>query len=326
MNSPRRSANELFAATRDFTVENSTQNALAIASTLAALATTLGLAAFAPLWPVRLVAGVVAGLVVVRTFCLYHDVMHGAILRKSPIGRALFSIFGILVQTPPTIWKETHNYHHAHTAKLVGSNIGSYPMATPAMFAAFSPFQRWLYRAARHPLTIGFGVFTVFFLGMGVRPTLRSPLKYWDSAASVIATVGIPVTLTLLGYGDVAFFAHFLPLAVASAAGGYLFYAQHNFPGIKVAPRESWNFVDASLDSSSFMKMGPVMNWFTANIGYHHVHHLNAAIPFYRLPEAMAAVPELQHPTETSWWPKDVMACFRLKLWDSERNEMVGYP
>jgi acyl-lipid omega-6 desaturase (Delta-12 desaturase) len=74
------------------------------------------------------------------------------------------------------------------------------------------------------------------------------------------------------------------------------------------------------------MAMGPVMNWFTANIGYHHVHHLNAAIPYYRLPEAMANIPELQKAPETSLKPKDIIAAFRLKLWDPERDEMVGVP
>jgi omega-6 fatty acid desaturase (delta-12 desaturase) len=74
------------------------------------------------------------------------------------------------------------------------------------------------------------------------------------------------------------------------------------------------------------MVMGPVMNWFTANIGFHHVHHLNAAIPFYRLPEAMKAIPELQHPGTTSLAPKDIAAALALKVWDPEQNKMVGYP
>ena len=113
---------------------------------------------------------------------------------------------------------------------------------------------------------------------------------------------------------------------VATMAGAYLFYAQHNFPEGKIASRQDWTFSGAALDSSSYMVMGPLMNWLTANIGFHHVHHLNAAIPFYRLPEAMNAIPELQHPSKTSWGAKDVVECFKLKLWDPEQNKMVGYP
>jgi omega-6 fatty acid desaturase (delta-12 desaturase) len=91
-------------------------------------------------------------------------------------------------------------------------------------------------------------------------------------------------------------------------------------------PREKWTYERAALESSSFMEMGPVMNWFTGNIGYHHVHHLNPGIPFYRLPEAMAAIPALQRPGKTSLRPADIAACFKLKLWDPEAGKMVGYP
>ena len=81
-----------------------------------------------------------------------------------------------------------------------------------------------------------------------------------------------------------------LPLAVACALGGYLFYAQHNFPDVNVQPRQHWTYVNAALESSSYMPMGPIMAFFTGNIGFHHVHHLNPSIPFFRLPDVMRAV------------------------------------
>jgi omega-6 fatty acid desaturase (delta-12 desaturase) len=93
-----------------------------------------------------------------------------------------------------------------------------------------------------------------------------------------------------------------------------------------VQPREQWSYTRAALESSSYMEMGAVMNFFTGNIGYHHVHHLNPAIPFYRLPEAMAALPALQSPGRTSLRLHDVVTCLRLKLWDPSSGHMVGYP
>ncbi len=78
------------------------------------------------------------------------------------------------------------------------------------------------------------------------------------------------------------------------------------------------------MESSSFMMMNPVMRWFTANIGYHHIHHLNARIPFYRLPEVMKAIPELQQVKKTSLSPKDIIACLKLKVWDAVEGKMVG--
>ena len=116
-----------------------------------------------------------------------------------------------------------------------------------------------------------------------------------------------------------------VPLFVGSGMGSYLFYAQHNFPGAKMCSPSEWSHVDAALVSSSYMPMNPVMHWFTGNIGYHHVHHLNAKIPFYRLPEAMAGIEELQSPPTTSLYPRDVLACLRLKLWNEEEERFVSF-
>ena len=124
---------------------------------------------------------------------------------------------------------------------------------------------------------------------------------------------------------DVLLFAFLLPYAIASAAGAYLFFAQHNFPGMRIVPVEEWTHYRGALESSSVMKLGPIMRWFTGNIGYHHVHHLNSLIPFYRLPEAMAAIPELQQPIATSLRPRDVFACLRLNLWDPRNQKLVSY-
>src|SRR5262249_28750264 len=89
--------------------------------------------------------------------------------------------------------------------------------------------------------------------------------------------------------------------------------------------RADWDYVAAALYSSSYVRMHPVLHWFTGNIGYHHVHHLNARIPFYRLPEAMAAIVELQSPGTTSLHPFDVYRCLRLKLWDREGKAMLSF-
>jgi omega-6 fatty acid desaturase (delta-12 desaturase) len=131
-----------------------------------------------------------------------------------------------------------------------------------------------------------------------------------------------------LGYWagwDVALLAVVLPCAIGSAMGSYLFYAQHNYPSVKLRPRAEWDYVFAALYSSSYIRMSPLMHWFTGNIGYHHVHHLNARIPFYRLPEAMEALEELRTPGTTSLLPMDVYRCLQLKLWDNDQDCMVPF-
>src|SRR5262249_52497348 len=121
-----------------------------------------------------------------------------------------------------------------------------------------------------------------------------------------------------------AFLAVFLPLYIASAVGTYLFYVQHNFPGAKYQEEGQWDYVFAALHTSSMFDMNSVMAWFTGNIGYHHVHHINHLIPFYRPPEAMAAMPELQNPGRTSWSLREMIRCLSLELWDSRLQRMVS--
>ena len=313
-------------ASKAFTVEQRWTSWKAVVSTFGAI-TALAIAiAAVPGWPARRGLALIQGLVLVRGFCLFHDFQHGALLRNSKAARALFFVYGELLLVPPSVWRETHNYHHAHTAQLVGSHIGSYPMLTPRMYLSLTPRQRWLYRAARHPLNIAFALVTVFALGMCLRPFLRHPARHWQGLVSLLGAGGLAAAAIATGQFELFVFEWLVPLGVATSMGAYLFYAQHNYPDVKVARRESWTFSGAAIESSSWMKMGPLMGWFTANIGLHHVHHLNAAIPFYRLPEAMAAIGELQHPGVTSLSPREIMACFRLKLWDPDAQKMVGYP
>lgn len=321
-----RSGKQLMDATRPLTVDTRARSWFELVFALSVVGGLVAIGWSPAPWPVRLVAAVIAGLTTVRVFILYHDFMHLAILKKSKLAKAVFYTYGVLVMTPPVAWRESHNYHHANTAKIVGSHVGSYMMVTTAMWAKMGKRDRFMYAAIRHPLTILFGYFTIFMLGMCVSPFLRNPKKNWDSALSFVLNWTLSIAIFWRFGAATWAFGFFLPLAVSMATGAYLFYAQHNFPEIDVQPRHSWSYTKAALESSSFMKMGPIMNWFTGNIGYHHVHHLNPLIPFYRLPEAMATLPELQQPATTSLAPSDVIKCFQLKLWDMDHGRMVGYP
>jgi len=322
----QRTERELIDATRPFTVERRGWSWWSLISTLGLIALGITIGFVAPWWPVRLVVAIVTGLLIVRGFILYHDFMHGALLRGSKVARAIFYAYGVLVLTPPNVWRQTHNYHHAHTAKLVGSHVGSYAMVTTEMWKQLSWQHRLLYRITRHPLTILFGYFTIFIYGMCAASFLRNRRKNWDSALALVVHAALVAVVWHVAGAAALMWGYVLPLAVACATGGYLFYAQHNFPEVHIQPRESWSFGRASLESSSYMKLGPVLNYLTGNIGYHHVHHLNQTIPFYRLPEVMNAIPELQQAGVTSLGIRDIMACFRLKLWDAASQRMVGYP
>lgn len=316
---------DLFAATRTFARDSAARSWWVIGSTFGLLAGVLAGAAIAPWWPLRLVASMLGALLLVRAFILYHDFMHGAILPGSRLARAVFYTYAAINLTPPRSWRDSHNFHHANVGKIDGSNTGSFPLMTVQMWRTASPIQRLRYRVTRHPLTIVCGYFTIFLLSVCMLPMLRRPARYWDSALSLLAHASAVAMLWVFAGLDAAFFAFLLPMTVAAAMGGYLFYVQHSFPGMLILPEAEWTQYRAALASSSYLRLGPVLRWFTGNIGFHHVHHLNSLIPFYLLPRAMAAIPELQHPTVTTLRPRDVVACLRANVWDDENRRMVGY-
>ena len=174
-----RSEKELLIATRAFTEEDRTRGWAATLSSLALLGGLTAGAMFSPWWPLRLAFALVAGLTIVRVFCLFHDFQHGAILRQSKLAQVLFGFFGTSILVPPSVWRETHNYHHAHTAKMVGSHIGSYPMVTTAMGKDLSPAQKLGYRLARHPLTMLLRRLHRLHLGMCRAAVPARARKHW---------------------------------------------------------------------------------------------------------------------------------------------------
>jgi omega-6 fatty acid desaturase (delta-12 desaturase) len=189
-----------------------------------------------------------------------------------------------------------------------------------------SPRSRQMgYLFVRHPLTIAFGYIFMFLYGMCINPFLNDRRKHWDCLLALFVHIGIAVGLAFYGGWQAVVFTQTIPHLIAHAIGTYLFYAQHNFPGVSFSDKAGWTYEKAALESSSYMKTGPIMRWFSANIGYHHIHHLNARIPFYRLPEAQLAIPELQSPKITSLSPVEIYRCLRLKVWDTERQQMVGF-
>ena len=176
----------------------------------------------------------------------------------------------------------------------------------------------------RHPLTILAGYATVFLYGMCLRPLLLRPRQHADAGLALLLHATLVTALAAFAPA-LLLWTLLLPLWVATALGSYLFYAQHNFPGAQFQQEGAWDSAAAALAGSSYIPMNPVLRWFTGNIGYHHVHHLNAHIPFYRLPEAMAGLEELQSPGVTTLSPRGVYHCLRLKLWDPDRQCLVSF-
>jgi omega-6 fatty acid desaturase (delta-12 desaturase) len=286
----------------------------------------LALAGTFPVLPIpfRILCSILTGLLMVRLFVIYHDQQHRAILPKSRAAAILMRFAGICLLCPNAVWRSSHDYHHSHNCKLRSANIGSFPIMTRDQYRQTPTGERLLYLFMRHPLTILFGYVTVFLFGMVILPFFNSPRKNIDSVPALLLHMGIAVWLTVHFGWVVLVLAMLLPFLIACALGSYLFYAQHNFPGVILKDKEGWTYEGAALESSSYLKTNPLMAWFTGNIGYHHIHHLNHRIPFYRLPETYRAIPELRRVRTTTLYPFEILRCLRLKVWCVENQCMTS--
>ena len=144
------------------------------------------------------------------------------------------------------------------------------------------------------------------------------------SKPSYGAWVALALALVLLGWDG--FLAFTLPSWLGGTLGAYMFYAQHAGDGVHYAHDDDWSFERAATHGATFFQMPRAMHWLTGNLGYHHVHHLNPRIPFYRLPEAMAHIDALQSPPTTSWHPRDIVRTLRLHTWDETHGRMAEWP
>jgi omega-6 fatty acid desaturase (delta-12 desaturase) len=315
---------ELILATKPYAREIRSKSWTYAISTLLFLAMALSATILIPYFPLKLLFSIVAGLLMIRSFIIYHDHQHHSILTHSKLADFIMTAFGFFILSPTSIWKRSHDHHHNNNSKLFSASIGSYPIATRKKFEDMSARQKFEYLAIRHPVTIALGYFSMFIVGMCIGSFVSNPRKHYDSLIALILHLTVSVLLFVFLGWQIWLCLFFLPFVIAFAMGAYLFYAQHNFPGVTFAENNEWSYEKAALESSSYMVMNPVMAWLTGNIGYHHIHHLNSKIPFYRLPEAMAHLKELQHCKRTSLNIKEVAACLRLKIWDQDKNKMVG--
>lgn len=315
---------ELILATRKYAQEDrATSWRMLLVTSVLLLAAYAGAIVNVHIVP-QIACALLAGMISVRMFIIYHDYLHGTILRHSGFAKAIFTLYGMFILAPPSIWKRSHDYHHAHNSKLYTSSIGSFPLTTKSKFLASSKSDRRIYLFIRHPLTIASGYIFVFLWGMCLRTFTKNSDKHVDALLAVIFHYGIGVAIYLV-FGMQSFLLGFLlPALLSSAIGAYLFYAQHNFPSAKLKSKADWNYAYAALHSSSFIKMSKLMHWFTGNIGYHHIHHINSRIPFYALPRVFNDMKEFQSPPTTSLLPWDIYRCLRVKVWDSEEDKMVG--
>jgi acyl-lipid omega-6 desaturase (Delta-12 desaturase) len=313
----------LILAIREFAEEDSAKSWLYTVSTLLLLTLFFVGSAYSPNIYLRLICSLLSVFVFVRMFVIYHDFLHHAILYRSRLAKLIFWLFGLFTLAPVSIWKRSHNHHHKHNSKIVNGDIGPYPIMSTVQYLAADKTARFRYLASRHPMTILLAYFSIFLYGMCLQPFIKNSARHYDCFIALLLHFGFGYFLVSTGGMAAFMLTLFIPFSMSFALGAYLFYAQHNFPDVRFLNKTEWSDEKAAMLSSSYLEMGWFMRWATGNIGYHHIHHLNCTIPFYRLPEAMERIPELQNVKRTSLKIKDVLACLRLKLWDPGLNKMI---
>jgi omega-6 fatty acid desaturase (delta-12 desaturase) len=316
------------AALRPFETPSTARAAWQVANSLIPYLATLGLMVLTirhglPWWSTLALAVPASGFLV-RLFILMHDCTHSSFLPSRRAERVLGRILGVLVFTPFAEWRHAHLSHHATSGDLDRRGTGDMWTMTVDEYRASSRGRRLQYRLARNPvLMLLFGPLFIFFVGnrIPVRAASRERFRsvvYTDLAIAAIAAAAA-ATIGLKAYLLIQ-----LPVLFLGGVWGiWLFYVQHQFEPSYWARGEEWSPVEAALQGSSYYKLPKVLQWFSGNIGIHHVHHLRPRIPNYNLQPCLEAIPDfqVQRPLTLS----GSIRCARLALWDERAHAYVGF-
>jgi omega-6 fatty acid desaturase (delta-12 desaturase) len=260
----------------------------------------------------------------VRTFVMFHDCTHGSLMSSKRANHYVGTVCGLFVLSPFRRWGHDHAVHHASSGDLERRGVGDVITLTVAEYNARTPRGQLGYRMLRNPLVMfGLGPIVAMIIGprlvaRNARPRMRNSVLGTDLALLVI----VGVLCWAMGVGNFLFV--WAPAAMlAGSAGIWLFYVQHQFEDAYWQRTEEWTYAEAALRGASYLKLPKILQFFSGNIGLHHVHHLSARIPNYNLQRAHDEN-EIFHDVPTlSFW--DGMRAVRLKLWDEEAGRMLTF-
>ena len=266
----------------------------------------------------------VAGGFLVRIFIIFHDCGHGSFFKSRRANNVLGAITGVLSFTPYAHWRWEHGIHHASAGDLDRRGTGDVWTLTVQEYLEASRWKRFAYRLARNPIVLFVLAPVYLFLLQQRFPSGRAGKAERRSVyATNLALLGMAAGLCwLFGVRDYLVL-QLIVLLIAGATGIWLFYVQHQFEGVYWQRREQWDYQLAALQGSSFYKLPKVLQWFSGNIGFHHIHHLSPRIPNYHLEKCHRAEPLFQTVKPLTLWASLKSLTFRL--WDEERRQLVSY-
>jgi omega-6 fatty acid desaturase (delta-12 desaturase) len=267
---------------------------------------------------------VLAGAFTVRIFIIFHDCGHGSYFKSRRANDIVGFISGILTFTPYYHWRWEHNIHHASSGHLDKRGVGDIWTMTVQEYLEASRWKRFAYRLARNP-------FILFLLAPLYLFLIRQRFSSKDANArerdSVhwmnAAILGMAVALSLLVGFKAYVIIQLIILMVAGASGVWLFYVQHQFEDVYWERGDDWDYTRAALEGSSFYKLPKILQWFSGNIGFHHIHHLSARIPNYNLERCHNADPLFQQVKPVTLLGS--LKSFTFRLWDEQQRKLVSF-
>jgi acyl-lipid omega-6 desaturase (Delta-12 desaturase) len=274
-------------------------------------------------WLMLPIAILAAGFLV-RIFIIFHDCGHGSFFKSKRANNVTGAVAGALLLTPYRHWRWQHALHHGTAGDLDRRGSGDIWTLTVQEYLRSTRWRRLAYRLARNPIVL-FVIAPLYVFVVHHRfAASKAPAR---ERLSVHRTNWALLGITLM-MGAVIGFKAFLLIqltvsAIAGALGLWLFYVQHQFEGVFWARSEDWNYTAAALQGSSFYKLPRILQWFTGNIGFHHIHHLSPRIPNYHLQRCHEADPFFD-----TIKPVTLLASLKFltfRLWDEQRKVFVGF-
>ena len=277
-------------------------------------------------WLTLLLAIPTAGLLV-RLFIIQHDCGHSSFFKSRAANDFLGRILSVLTLTPYSNWKQGHAVHHASSGNLDRRGRGDVEMLTVAEYKALSPLKQLGYRLYRNPFVMVLIGAPLNFIVLQRLATGRSfrdrSSRYSILALNAVLVVAFGVPMAMFGVGPVV--AIYLPvIVVASWIGNWLFYVQHQYETTYWERDGDWSFQAAALAGSSYFELPAILQWFSGNIGLHHVHHLCSRVPNYHLQACLDIAPELRAISKRITL-RESLTCWRMSLWDEQRRLLVGF-
>jgi acyl-lipid omega-6 desaturase (Delta-12 desaturase) len=274
-------------------------------------------------WLTLLLAVLATGFLI-RIFIIFHDCGHGSFFKQTWLNKLVGIPLGLLVFTPYHRWHRDHKKHHETVGNLDNRGIGDVKTLTVDEYNNLSDWGRLRYRLYRHPLfLIAIAPLLLFLLQH------RIPKAYMNKSQHLylqLSNLAIAAAILLLIWliGFKAFVLIQLPIIyIASVIGVWLFYVQHQFEDVIWVRSQDWDHKTLSLEGSSFFKLPRILQWFTGNIGFHHIHHLSPRIPNYKLPKC-----HYENEVFHSIKPVTLRTSFktaRLKLWDEHKRRLITF-